>query len=192
MYSDIPKFISSRLKVYIIVMYHVLLRVFILLYYVLIHLTRLWHFSSSVNSFFKRACAAVGLAVWFLVGHFVYFHTSCVWTAKALARLHRCAGLSEPLLVAYVISTIISWAGLFYFSAAPSTSNCCPCPSSCHLPADRPHQKVITAVGTKVWHLSTEINTRYREQTTENVFPTLTSSRVSKKQAVNARGRALS
>ena len=28
----------------------------------------------------------VGLDVWFLVGPFVYFHTSCVRTAKALAR----------------------------------------------------------------------------------------------------------
>ena len=55
----------------------------------------------------------VGLDVWFLVGPFVYFHTSCVWTAKALARLCGCAGSSEPSLVAYVISIIISWAGLF-------------------------------------------------------------------------------
>ena len=50
----------------------------------------------------------VGLDVWFLVVPFVYFHTSCVRTAKALVRLHR---LAEPSLVAYVISTIISWAG---------------------------------------------------------------------------------
>ena len=52
----------------------------------------------------------VGLDVWFLVGPFVYFHTSCVRTAKALARLPGCAGSPEPSLVAYVISTIISWA----------------------------------------------------------------------------------
>ena len=51
------------------------------------------------------------LDIWFLVGPFVYFHTLCVQTAKALARLHRCSGLPEPLLVAYVIGTIISWAG---------------------------------------------------------------------------------
>ena len=51
----------------------------------------------------------VGLDVWFFVGPFVYFHTSCVRTAKALARPCRCA--PEPSLVAYVISTIISWAG---------------------------------------------------------------------------------
>ena len=33
-----------------------------------------------------------------------------VRTAKALARLRRCAGSPEPSLVAYVISIIISWA----------------------------------------------------------------------------------
>ena len=43
----------------------------------------------------------VGLDVWFLVRHFVYFHTLCV---KALAR---------P--VACVVSTKISWAGSFGF-----------------------------------------------------------------------------
>ena len=77
---------------------------------------RLWYFSSSVNSFFKRACAAVqlGLDVWFLVGPFVYFHTLCVRTAKALARLRGCAGSPEPSLVAFVVSTIISWAGFNY------------------------------------------------------------------------------
>ena len=46
-----------------------------------------------------------------LVGPFVYFHSSCGRTAKALTRLRGCAGSSEPSLVAYVISTIISWAG---------------------------------------------------------------------------------
>ena len=53
----------------------------------------------------------MGLDVWFLVVPFVYFHTSCVRTSKALARLRGCAGSPEPLLVAYVISTIISCAG---------------------------------------------------------------------------------
>ena len=52
----------------------------------------------------------VWLDVWFLVGSFVYIHTSCVRTAKALARLRACAGSPEPSLVAYVISTMISWA----------------------------------------------------------------------------------
>ena len=45
----------------------------------------------------------VGLDVWCLVGPFVYFHISCVRTAKALATLRECA----------VISTIISWTGSF-------------------------------------------------------------------------------
>ena len=53
----------------------------------------------------------VGLDVWCLVGPIVYFHTLCVRTAKALARLRGYAGSPEPSLVAYVISTIISWAG---------------------------------------------------------------------------------
>ena len=53
----------------------------------------------------------VRLDIWFLIGPFVYFHISCVRTAKALARLRRCAGSPEHSLVAYVISTIISWAG---------------------------------------------------------------------------------
>ena len=51
------------------------------------------------------------LDVWFLIGPFLYFHTSCMRTVKALGRLRRCVGLPEPSLVAYVISTIISWAG---------------------------------------------------------------------------------
>ena len=76
----------------------------------------------------------VGLDVCFLVCPFVYFRSSCVRTAKALARLRRwagspepslvayvtlcgCAGLPEPSLVAYVISTIISWAGSYMRTA---------------------------------------------------------------------------
>ena len=57
----------------------------------------------------------VGLDVWFFVGPFAYFHTSCVRTAKALARLRGCAGSPEPSLVAYVIRTIVSWAGSVTF-----------------------------------------------------------------------------
>ena len=53
----------------------------------------------------------VGLDVLFLVRPFVYFRISCVRTAKALASLRGCAGLPEPSLVAYLISTKISWAG---------------------------------------------------------------------------------
>ena len=53
----------------------------------------------------------VGLHVWFLVGPFVYLHTSCVRTVQALARLSRCTGLPQPSLFTYVISTIISRVG---------------------------------------------------------------------------------
>ena len=59
----------------------------------------------------------VGLDVWFLIGPFVYFHTSWRQTAKALARQCWCTGLPEILLVAYVISTIISWAGWLVFKS---------------------------------------------------------------------------
>ena len=55
----------------------------------------------------------VGLDVWFLVGPFIYFHTWYVRTAKAVARPCGCAGSPEPSLVAYVISTMISWAGSY-------------------------------------------------------------------------------
>ena len=44
----------------------------------------------------------------------VYFHSSCVRTAKVLSRLCRCAGSSEFSLVAFMISTIISWAGSIF------------------------------------------------------------------------------
>ena len=55
----------------------------------------------------------LGLDVWFLVGPFVYFHTSCVPTAMALARLRACAVSPSPSLFAYAISTINSWAGSY-------------------------------------------------------------------------------
>ena len=53
----------------------------------------------------------LALFVCFLVWPFVYFHSSYVRTANALARLRGYAGSPEHSLVAYVISTIISWAG---------------------------------------------------------------------------------
>ena len=63
----------------------------------------------------RMCCHPVGLDVWFLVWSIVDFHTSCVRTAKAQARLRGWAGSPEPSLVAYVmISTIISWAGSNY------------------------------------------------------------------------------
>ena len=58
----------------------------------------------------------VGIDVWFLVRPFVYFQTTCVRTAKALARLRGCTGSPEPWLVDYVISIIISWAGSYWDS----------------------------------------------------------------------------
>ena len=75
------------------------------------HLMRLWHFSSSINH--SSNAHPVGLDVWLFgrTGPIVSFYTSCVRIAKALARLRGCAGSPEPSLVAYVISTIISWAG---------------------------------------------------------------------------------
>ena len=48
----------------------------------------------------------VGLDIWFLVGPLVYFHTSCMCTAKALTRLHRCTDFPEPSPVTYVISKL--------------------------------------------------------------------------------------
>ena len=55
----------------------------------------------------------VGLNDWFLVGPIVYFHTLCVRTAKALARLRWCAGSPEPSLVAFVISTTTHFCSIF-------------------------------------------------------------------------------
>ena len=76
------------------------------------HVMGLWVFSSSVYSFFKRACATIQ---WYLVGPFVYFHTSCVRTANALARLRGCAGSPEPSLVAYdKYHNLMSWLTCIY------------------------------------------------------------------------------
>ena len=84
-------------------------------------LMRFWYFSSSVKLILQTRMRShpVGLDVWFLVRPFVFFHTSCVRTAKALVRLCGCAGSPEPLLVTYVISIIISWAGSISFQDFP-------------------------------------------------------------------------
>ena len=75
-------------------------------------LMRLWHLhvSPSVNSIFKHACAAIHWRYTsdFWSEPFVYFHTLCVRTAKALATLRKCAFSPEPSLFAYAISTIMS------------------------------------------------------------------------------------
>ena len=54
-----------------------------------------------------------GIDVRFLVGPFVYFHSSCVRTVKAFAKLCGCAGSPLSLRWLPVISTIISWAGSY-------------------------------------------------------------------------------
>ena len=45
-----------------------------------------------------------------------FFHTLCMLAAKALGRLDRCAGWSEPWLLANVISTNISYWDQIFFS----------------------------------------------------------------------------
>ena len=75
------------------------------------HVMRLWYFSSSVNA--CMVTHSLNLHTQpsdgaILFDCFVYFHTLCMRTAKALAWLRGCAGSPEPSLVAYVISTIIS------------------------------------------------------------------------------------
>ena len=61
-----------------------------------------------------RMCShPVGLDVWFLVGPFVYFHTSCAPTAKPLASLRIRADSPETSLLAYVISTFLHGPALF-------------------------------------------------------------------------------
>ena len=76
------------------------------------HVMRLWHFPSPLN---VHVQPYTGVRCLIFGWPFFYFHTSCVWTVKSLMRLRGCAGTSEPSLVAYVTSTIISWAGLFHF-----------------------------------------------------------------------------
>ena len=65
----------------------------------------------------------VGLDVTYFIEPFVSCHTSCVWTAKALARLRRCAGSPEPSLVTYVISTM-SWLKYFWTNIS-TVYRCC-------------------------------------------------------------------
>ena len=68
----------------------------------------------------------VGLDVWFLVGPFISSHTSCVQTAKALARLPRCAGLVQ-LACAFAghlcdkYNNLMSW--IIYLNKATTKKN---------------------------------------------------------------------
>ena len=45
---------------------------------------------------------------------FLKVSTTCLWTAKALARLRLCAGSPELVLIAYVISALFSTCWLVY------------------------------------------------------------------------------
>ena len=80
-------------------------------------LKRLWYFLSSVNSFFKRACAAIQ---WGKMSDFWLDSSSTsilhVCKQQRLWRVCECAGSPEPSLIAYVISTIITWAGSYFLS----------------------------------------------------------------------------
>ena len=49
--------------------------------------------------------------MWLFVWSFLQLPLLCEQTAKALARLRRCAGSTQPSLFAYVISTIFSCVG---------------------------------------------------------------------------------
>ena len=49
--------------------------------------------------------------VWLFAWSFLFIPILCGRTAKALARLRACTGSPEPSLVAYVISTFLTWAG---------------------------------------------------------------------------------
>ena len=37
-------------------------------------------------------------------------------TAKAIGRLHRCAGSPEPLMLAFAVSALLYWSSRFVFS----------------------------------------------------------------------------
>ena len=120
------------------------------------HRHEIWYFSTSVNSFFKRACGTRCLII-------IYFHTSCVRTAKALARLCGCAGSPELSLVAYVMSTIISlmswlkWL-LPHRMGRVKNSGKPPLPIHAHslAPSLMAHKKVwATSWGTCFWHMRT-------------------------------------
>ena len=69
------------------------------------HVMRLWYFSSSINTFFKRACAAIQ---WGYMSEFRLDPSSTsilhVGTVKALARLCRWAIFAGCLCDKYIIS----------------------------------------------------------------------------------------
>ena len=68
----------------------------------------LWHFSFSVNSFFKRTCAAIEFSG---ARCLIFCRTLHIYSYFMYAN-SKGSGSPEPSLVAYVISTIFSWAGV--------------------------------------------------------------------------------
>ena len=83
----------------------------VLLRWHLSHLTRLWY--SVLRKRIAHAQPSSEARCLNFSWTLRLFHTSCVQTAKALARLWICAGSPGHSLVAYMISTIISGAGSF-------------------------------------------------------------------------------
>ena len=88
--------------------------------YHLSQLMSLWHLSPSVNSIFKGACAAIH---WGYTSDFRSnpSSTAILYVCEQRRLWRDCADAQsirtvshEPLLFAYAISTIISWAGLFH------------------------------------------------------------------------------
>ena len=63
----------------------------------------------------------VGLDVWFLVGPFIYFHTSRVRTTKALVRLRGCAGSPEPSLAGRLCDKYHNLMGWLIYGLLPTT-----------------------------------------------------------------------
>ena len=79
------------------------------------HLMRLWYFSSSVNSFFKRACTAISGARCLIFGRILRLLHVCE-LAQALVRLCGCTGSPEPSLVTYVdkYHNLMSWLNSYW------------------------------------------------------------------------------
>ena len=71
-----------------------------------------------LNSYCKSA-----LEIYFLGLRLQCFNTLCVTLAKDLAKLHRCADLSELLLIAYVITqNLMFWSVMYTFLVAYNKS----------------------------------------------------------------------
>ena len=88
------------------------------------HLMRLWYFSSSVNSFFKHAWAAIQWGRCLIFGRTLCLLSYFICAnSEVSGETCGCAGSPEPSLVAYVISTIISLAGLYHIECGNHVKN---------------------------------------------------------------------